>query len=152
MLRVANEQEMLAFGQRLAKSLVPGVIVHLKGPLGAGKTTLTRAILQGLGHTGNVKSPTYTLVEPYEIDHKIVYHFDLYRLEDPLELEAMGIRDYFSHESICIIEWPERAGGMLPEPDVLIEIEFAGEGREVEVTANTSKGKKLLNAMTNDIK
>ena len=72
MLRVVNEQEMLAFGQRLAKFLVPGGIVHLKGPLGAGKTTLTRAIFQGLGHTGNVKSPTYTLVEPYEIDHKIL--------------------------------------------------------------------------------
>lgn len=151
MLRVANEQEMLAFGQRLAKFLLPGVIIHLKGPLGAGKTTLTRAILQGLGHTGNVKSPTYTLVEPYEIDHKIVYHFDLYRLEDPRELDEMGIRDYFSQDNICIIEWPERAGGMLPEPDVLIEIEFAGEGRDVEVSANTQKGETLLENVVNKI-
>jgi len=142
--KISSEQEMLEFGRNLAKNISSGVVIYLQGPLGAGKTTLTRAIIQGLGHEGNVKSPTYTLVEPYEINHKIVYHFDFYRVVDPQELSMIGIRDYFTENSICIIEWPERAQGMIPPADVVIEIEMCEQGRQVKLIAHTDKGKQLF--------
>jgi tRNA threonylcarbamoyladenosine biosynthesis protein TsaE len=119
---LADEAATVLAGEQLAAQLSAGLTVFLEGTLGAGKTTMTRGILQGFGHSGAVKSPTYTLVEPYEQLSPIVYHFDLYRLGDPEELEYMGIRDYFSPQSLCIVEWAERGEGVLPEPDVVVSL------------------------------
>lgn len=134
---IDNETDMVAFGERLGRAFraqPKSLCVFLNGDLGAGKTTLSRGILRAFGHPGPVKSPTYTLVEIYEFPERRVYHFDLYRLGDPEELEYMGIRDYFSDGSICLMEWPERGQGVLPEPDVLIDVKVQGEGRLVVVT------------------
>jgi len=119
---LADEAATVQAGEQLAAQLSAGMTVFLKGTLGAGKTTITRGILQGFGHSGAVKSPTYTLVEPYENVSPTIYHFDLYRLGDPEELEYMGIRDYFSAQSLCIVEWAERGQGVLPEPDVIVSL------------------------------
>ena len=141
---LADEDATVAAGDRLGKRLLnefrQGLTLFLKGQLGAGKTTLTRGILQALGHSGSVKSPTYTLVEPYENLKPCVYHFDLYRLGDPEELAYMGIRDYFDEGSICIVEWPEKGLGFLPEPDMRLELlpaksEEGIMGRNLIITA-----------------
>ena len=136
---IDNEADMVAFGERLGcvfRAQPRSLCIFLNGDLGAGKTTLSRGILRAFGHTGAVKSPTYTLVEIYEFPERRVYHFDLYRLGDPEELEYMGIRDYFSDGSICLMEWPERGQGVLPEPDVLIDVKVRGVGRLVSVCGN----------------
>lgn len=132
---------------RLAKQSSQGLIVFLEGDLGMGKTTLSRGVIRGLGHKGAVKSPTYTLVEPYEDLIPQAYHFDLYRLGDPEELEYMGIRDYFNGESICLIEWPERGKGLLPQADLEIHLEHQGEGRSAVVRAGSEQGVSLLNEL-----
>jgi len=117
-----------------------GATVFLEGNLGTGKTTLSRGVMRGLGHDGAVKSPTYTIVEPYEHLSPPAYHFDLYRLGDPEELEYMGIRDYFQGQSLCLIEWPERGQGILPEPDLWIRLSVSGDGRKALVSAATAVG------------
>lgn len=145
-----DEQAMLAFGGQLAKAWVAldmGLVIFLNGDLGVGKTTLSRGVLRGLGYAGAVKSPTYTLVEPYEFSNKIVYHFDLYRLGDPEELEYMGIRDYFLANSLCLIEWPERGDAVLPEPDVVLSLKAHDSGRLVAAQAPTLKGQQVLAAL-----
>ena len=136
-LYLASEAEMVAFGERLGRAFSArkeSQCIFLNGDLGAGKTTLSRGILRAFGHLGPVKSPTYTLVEEYLFAGRRLYHFDLYRLGDPEELEYMGIRDYFSDGSICLIEWPERGRGILPQPDVSIEIKSKGDGRRIYIT------------------
>lgn len=142
-----NETAMVALGEQLGRAFFQypaALTVHLLGELGAGKTTLTRGILRAFGHTGAVKSPTYTLVEAYELDDRTLYHFDLYRLGDPEELEYMGIRDYFGERNLCLIEWPARGEGVLPAPDLVIAISVAGEGRRIELRAQSPAIASLL--------
>lgn len=139
-----NEDDTIAVGQKLARHIQAPLTLYLTGDLGAGKTTLSRGLIQGLGHQGAVKSPTYTLVEPYELDGVEVYHFDLYRLNDPEELEFMGIRDYFTNKSLCIVEWPDKGEGLLPNADIHLHLSYVGTGREIHIQALSESGKKLL--------
>ncbi len=144
---LADEQATIALGNALASVVrlqSKGVIVYLQGDLGAGKTTLTRGFVQGLGHQGKVKSPTYTLVEPYELPPWQVYHFDLYRLADPEELEFMGIRDYFAENCCCFIEWPERGAGLLANADIMLNIAYSGTQREATLVAQSAWGDTFL--------
>jgi tRNA threonylcarbamoyladenosine biosynthesis protein TsaE len=140
-----NESETLAFGAKIAATLLGGEIIYLSGELGAGKTTFVRGLLNALGHSGNVKSPTYTLVEPYSINDKNIYHFDLYRINDPEELEAMGIRDYCDGESICLFEWPEQGEDVLPVADIILSFSHCDLGRELNIESKSSKGENILN-------
>lgn len=144
-VEVSDAEAMEALGARLAAGCAPGILIFLRGALGAGKTTLTRGLLRALGHVGAVKSPTYTLVEPYELPGVNVYHFDFYRLSDPEELEFMGIADYFGGDAICLVEWPERVAGRLPMPALDIAIEHEANGRRVTLNAAALEGAKLLN-------
>lgn len=132
-LKIASEQQMMAFGGQIADTFPNGGLIFLKGDLGAGKTTLVRGLLRHLGFQGIVKSPTYTLVEPYCIDGRDIYHFDLYRLADPEELEYMGVRDYLLSSSLCLIEWPEKAQGFLPQEDLNLMIQYDDEARIIEM-------------------
>lgn len=133
-LQIHDETEMLALGARLAQRFPAGGLITLHGDLGAGKTTLVRGLLRELGHTGVVKSPTYTLVEPYHLAGRDIYHFDLYRLAEAEELECMGIRDYLRPDALCLVEWPEKAGDILPIADLQVFIHHAGSERRVELS------------------
>ncbi len=128
---INNEQEMLEFAAEFAKKLEPNMTVFLHGDLGAGKTTFVRGVLRAMGYDGNVKSPTYTLVETYSFEKFDIYHFDLYRLADPEELEWIGIRDYFDTNGVSFIEWSEKGEGFLPQADKHIYIEYAENGGRV---------------------
>jgi tRNA threonylcarbamoyladenosine biosynthesis protein TsaE len=146
-IQVDGEDAMVALGKRLAAAMAAPMIVYLQGDLGMGKTTLARGVARGLGHTGAVKSPTYTLVEPYEFGELMLYHFDLYRLGDPEELEYMGIRDYFTEQSISLVEWPECGSGFLPPPDLLVRIERQGTGRHLAFEAHSQRGVECLECL-----
>jgi len=143
-LALADEAATLALGERLARVLQPGLAIWLCGDLGVGKTTLVRGVLRSLGYTGKVKSPTYTLVESYVISSLYLYHFDLYRFNDPEEWDAAGFREYFNPASVCFVEWPEKAEGLLPDPDLQIRLAISGEGRMVEIAAMSEQGKACL--------
>jgi tRNA threonylcarbamoyladenosine biosynthesis protein TsaE len=147
-LQFEDEAQMLAWANDAAQSikdgLSSGLVIHLQGTLGMGKTTLTRGFIQALGHKGNVKSPTYTLVEPYELDSIKAYHFDLYRLADPEELEFMGVRDYFASDSICFIEWPEKGEGVLPQADLVMELSPWNDGRCLSIESYSDAGQQQL--------
>ncbi|MDP2829845.1 MAG: tRNA (adenosine(37)-N6)-threonylcarbamoyltransferase complex ATPase subunit type 1 TsaE [Sulfuricellaceae bacterium] len=146
---LANENETDQFGLKLAMVLVPGLVLNLHGDLGAGKTALVRAILRGLGYQGKVKSPTYTLVESYVISSLNLYHFDLYRFADPHEWEGSGFREYFNPATVCMVEWPTKAAGFLPDADIEIELDICAEGREITLQASTEVGEQCLNRLQN---
>lgn len=139
-----GEAATVAAGEQLGAIAEPGSVWFLEGDLGAGKTTFCRGFLRAFGYSGAVKSPTYTLVEPYELERGLIYHFDLYRLGDPEELEFMGIRDYFSATSICLIEWPQRGRGILPAPDIRVRIEASGAGRTLQLASTTALGEQMI--------
>ena len=146
-IEIVDEPAMLAFGAELARHLTTGGIVHISGDLGAGKTTLCRGILRALGHQGAVKSPTFTLVEPYELDGLRVYHFDLYRLADPGELEYIGIDDYYGDHCLCLLEWPEKAAGHLQTCDLALTIDVDGEKRNISMVARTQRGERICHQL-----
>lgn len=139
-----DEAATLLAGQAFSKNLPAGITVNLHGDLGAGKTTFVRGVLQGMGYQGKVKSPTYTLVEPYQISDKTIYHFDLYRLVDDEEWEEAGFRDYFNAQSICMIEWPEKAQRLLPQADIDIFLSLRALGRQLRFHANTLNAQQFL--------
>jgi tRNA threonylcarbamoyladenosine biosynthesis protein TsaE len=149
---LADESATIAFGQLLASLCPAGMNIYLYGDLGAGKTTLVRGLIQSLLPEVKVKSPTYTLVEDYNLNASEqnskglnhIYHFDLYRLGDPEELEYMGGRDYFSDDAVCLVEWPQRGEGWLAEPDLEITLEYQEDGRKVTLQSHTQKGTLLL--------
>lgn len=147
---LANESEMLAFGERFAACCDTTAVIFLQGQLGAGKTTLVRGILRGLGFKGHVKSPTYTLVEPYDLPSCSVFHFDFYRLRDPQELEWIGIQDYFRPNAICLIEWPELGGDHLPKPDLVCHIDLNLPGRRIQWQAHSKQGQSILQRLYNE--
>jgi tRNA threonylcarbamoyladenosine biosynthesis protein TsaE len=141
---------MVEFGVSLGRACYgQRLVIFLEGDLGMGKTTLSRGVLQAYGHQGAVKSPTYTLVEPYEFSAATVYHFDLYRLGDPEELEYMGIRDYFEENSLCLVEWAEKARMFLPQPDLVVRISPVGGGRDVIIIGQTVAGEAVVNRIRN---
>ena len=142
--QIENEEKMLNFGAFLAHAAIPGTLLFLKGDLGAGKTTFARGFIRGLGHGGAVKSPTYTLVECYTGNAQSVYHFDLYRLEEPEEIEFFGFRDYLDNSSLLLVEWPERGYGFLPDPDATILIEADYYSRTLFLSSNTIQGGALI--------
>ncbi len=139
-----NEVATVASGEALGRALRDGAVVYLQGILGAGKTTFCRGILAAFGHSGPVKSPTYTLVEYYEMAALMVYHFDLYRLGDPEELEFLGVRDYFSGRSLALIEWPERGRGFIPPPDLVVDLNPQKEGRKLTIHSGSERGVEVL--------
>jgi tRNA threonylcarbamoyladenosine biosynthesis protein TsaE len=141
-INTAHAMEVL--GEKIARACASPLFIYLIGDLGAGKTTLVRGFLHAFGHQGLVKSPTYTLIEPYHIENKIIYHLDLYRLVTAEELEYLGIRDYFNGDAFCLVEWPERGGEFLPQADVTCSIKIQKNKRLVELHAISDQGKKLL--------
>jgi tRNA threonylcarbamoyladenosine biosynthesis protein TsaE len=143
-LTLATESATTAFGAALAPLLAAGMVVFLSGELGAGKTTLVRGLLRALGVTERIKSPTYTLVEPYVISRLYLYHFDFYRFSHSDELVEAGFRDYFNRDAVCLVEWPEKAGGQLPAPDLRMVMEVDGDGRRITVSADTEAGEFCL--------
>ena len=141
---LADEAATLAFGAQLARELIPGLTLYLEGDLGAGKTTLVRGLLRALGYAGRVKSPTYTLVEPYSLPGFELYHFDLYRMRDPREWLDAGFRDVSGGWAVSLIEWPEKAAGWLPPPDVVVRLRIDDDSREAECEAKSPHGARYL--------
>lgn len=146
-----DEAGTAAIGAALARALAPGLAIHLHGDLGAGKTTLTRAMLHAAGYTGHVRSPTYTLVEPYAVvidgQQVEVLHFDLYRLASAEEFLDAGFREHFGGQAICIVEWPEKAAPVLPSPDIEVLLSISGRGRDIELQALSDQGYQCLDRL-----
>ena len=145
---LAAEDDTLALGAALAAGLQPGMVIYLSGDLGAGKTTLARGLLRGLGYPGRVKSPTFTLVEVYKLSRLYLYHFDFYRFTSPRELGEAGFREHFNPETVSLVEWPENAAGMLPAADLKITMKVIGSGRQLEIDADTETGRRCLEQLT----
>ena len=153
---LADEDATVAFGQTLAKFCPSGLNIYLYGDLGAGKTTLVRGLIQSFLPGAKVKSPTYTLVEDYDVasskqNHNAlnhIYHFDHYRLGDPEELEYLGGRDYFSGGAVCLVEWPQRGEGWLAEPDLEIMFKYQLDGRTIDLIPHSEKGTLLVQQLT----
>ena len=143
-LFLASEKETINLGAELARYVSNPLTLTFKGQIGAGKTTLIRALLKSLGVEGTIKSPTFSIVEEYPLSQFKICHFDLYRIAHPEELEYIGFRDYFTADSVCLIEWPELAGEILPQVDLCFELKLQHNGRSVSVAAETSRGECLM--------
>ncbi|MDR1854087.1 MAG: tRNA (adenosine(37)-N6)-threonylcarbamoyltransferase complex ATPase subunit type 1 TsaE [Azoarcus sp.] len=146
--QLGDEAATLALGARFAAALAPGLVVWLEGDLGSGKTTLVRGVLRALGHTGAVKSPTYTLIEPYVVSRINLYHFDFYRLSSPEEFLDAGLDEYFSGTGVCFVEWPRQAEPYLAKPDVVVALAAQDGGRRATITATTEAGSTCLKRLT----
>jgi len=146
-INLADEAALRAWAGRLAAALPPSALVALHGPLGAGKSTLVRGVLQALGYTGAVPSPTYTLIETYELPECRLHHLDLDRLGDPEELEFIGIRDLFADPALCFVEWPERGAGVLPGADLALTLELAGAGRQLTLSPSGAAGEAVASTV-----
>jgi tRNA threonylcarbamoyladenosine biosynthesis protein TsaE len=146
-LKLPDAAASEALGAALAPGVAPGRVLHLRGDLGAGKTTVVRGVLRALGHEGKVKSPTYTLVEPYALSRLHLYHFDFFRLKDGAEWTNSGFRDYFGPHAACLVEWPERVGAALGAPDLELRLEFAPVGRRALLSSHTPAGEAWLSSL-----
>ena len=146
-LGLPDEAATIALGGKLAPLLTPGMVIWLDGDLGAGKTTLVRALLRALEYAGPVKSPTYTLVEVYVVSSIYLYHFDFYRFNNPEEFSDAGLDEYFRDDSVCLVEWPERAQGCVPSPDLRLRLHHAGLGRLLEAVADTPEGAQCIKSV-----
>jgi tRNA threonylcarbamoyladenosine biosynthesis protein TsaE len=146
LIELAREADTLALGARLARGARGGLVLYLRGELGSGKTTLARGLIRALGHEGPIKSPTYALVEVYELSSIHLYHFDFYRFENQREWEDTGFREYFAPDALCIVEWPERAGDLLAPADLEIRLEFAPQGRLACIHCASERGERWLAA------
>jgi tRNA threonylcarbamoyladenosine biosynthesis protein TsaE len=146
-LKLPDAAATARLGAALAAGVAPGRVLHLSGDLGTGKTTLVRGLLRALGVTGPVKSPTYTWVEPYTVSRLDLYHFDFYRLTDRTEWLSSGLREYFRPDAFCIVEWPEKAGPLLPPPDVRIQLEHNGESRQARIDSHSPAGESWLSSL-----
>lgn len=150
-LDLPDEKASEHFATRLALGLIPPLILTFSGDLGAGKTTIVRAMLKSLGVQSAIKSPTFSLVESYYCEHIPIHHFDLYRIHHEDELEYLGFRDYFTNESICCIEWAQNAGRALPKVDIRFNLSIKGAGREMQMSAYSDAGKKILACLAGEI-
>ena len=143
-LSLPDEAATLRLGMACAAGAANGLVLHLRGELGAGKTTLVRGLLRALGYPGRVKSPTYTLVEPYADLRLNLYHFDFYRFKNRSEWLSSGFREHFNAESLCVVEWPERAGELITAPDLAIHLSYQGESRQADLSAHSPAGETWL--------
>ncbi len=150
-LQANSESEQEAVGAALAKAVPPACVIYLEGDLGAGKTTLARGFMRGLGHQGAVKSPSYTLIEPYELKDRRCFHFDLYRLADPGELEYLGVRDLLVEDAVLLVEWPDRGEGGLPPADLIVRISYRKTGRKLQLLAMSEIGEELIQKVKLDL-
>ena len=146
-INLPDEQSTSSFAARLASAISPGLVIYLRGDLGAGKTTLVRAVLTKLGYNGRVKSPTYTLLEQYDVAGEQFRHFDLYRFRDATEWEAAGFNEEFNGKNICLLEWPEKAAGLIPPADLEINFEILPDGRNITLYAQSDTGTACLNSL-----
>jgi tRNA threonylcarbamoyladenosine biosynthesis protein TsaE len=146
-LKLPDEASTLRLGEALAEGAAPGTVLFISGDLGAGKTTLVRGLLRGLGYAGRAKSPTYALVEPYSFSRLDLYHFDFYRFKDRSEWLNSGFREHFNPRSLCVVEWPEKAGELLSPPDLRITLEFDGEARLARLAAHSPAGEAWLSSL-----
>ena len=146
-LKLPNEASTLRLGEALAAGAAPGTVLFISGDLGAGKTTLVRGLLRALGYAGRAKSPTYALVEPYELSRLHLYHFDFYRFKDRSEWLNSGFREHFNPDSLCVVKWPEKAGDLLSPPDLHITLDFDGPARLARLEALSASGRSWLSSL-----